>query len=199
MTAPEASPSPAAAPSGRGRAVVALVGLALVAAAATAGWWSWAGSATDDLSVTVARPRCEGAAVRARDDAIEARPGMRCRVTATIANGGGGSVRVDHVDWPYLGSGAQPVVRAAAADGLADEPRDALHARLVVDRELAGGEALRVHVDVVFRRQGCMSAGTFSADGFPTVALSRLGRDLEVRADHRLLVARRADWDGCGR
>ena len=194
-------------PEGRGllsdpgdrRLFVALVALVLAVVVAGVGWWAWTSYVLSGVQVTMDEdPACTGTTLRPDNRTIEAKPGMSCVYTVTVRNGGPVAVHLDTSVLPVLGKGGGPVVMAAAIDGRepAEGPND-VDAEIVLDHDLGAGDSWSFRLRVVYRPDGCTSAGRGSVDGWPTLHVDYLGNDEQVQGNVEFAVHNKRQNPDC--
>jgi hypothetical protein len=194
-------------PGGRGwlsdpsdrRRFIALFGFVLAVVVAGGGWWAWTSYVLSGVQVTMDEaPVCTGTKLRPDGRTIEAQPGMSCVYTVTVRNGGPVAVHLDRSVLPVLGKGGGPVVMAAAVDGRepAEGPND-VDAEIVLDHDLGAGEAWSFRLRVVYRPDGCTSAGRGWVDGWPTLNVDYLGNDEQVQGNFEFAVHNKRQNPDC--
>lgn len=197
-----APPAPADRRSRRRRIVIAVaVGLAvLLTIGGYAGWRAWAARAVDGVHVGwLGEPVCTGTTLRPNGHAIEWAREMSCVVTVVVRNDGPAGVRVTGVVLPYVGPGGGSVIKAAPIDGQSPAPvtRSDIDAALDLTHSIEAGETWTFRTRLVFRPDGCTSAGTLSLHHWPTVGVSARGRDALVLSNRSLVVHSSRQNPGC--
>lgn len=183
--------------------VAVVAGAIILALGAWGGWVLWAGRAADQVDAFWTLD-CAGTRVGTHEGepAIRSRPGWRCDVDLTIANGSGRSVQVDRVRSPIIGPGGGAEIQALSTDDaeLAAGP-DEIDAEWDVDLVVPAGESRRLTIAVGWRADGCNDAGHLSLENWPTVELEVLGRSYEDAPEQRLILRTfndPHDRGGCG-
>ena len=174
-------------------------GLVLAIVVSVVVWWAWGSYAMGGVEVTTDEsPVCTGTTLRPDNRTIEAKPGMSCVYTVTVRNDGPVGIHLDSTVLTILGKGGGAVIMAAAIDGR--KPGEGAHdvdAEIALDHEVESGEAWSFRLRVVYRPDGCTSAGWMTIYDLPTVHLSYLGRDAEASGDTPLLLHNKRQNPGC--
>lgn len=179
------------------RRLVMLLGLLVaVVVLPVLAWWGWTKYVAVGLDVTWAdEPTCTGTKLAGDGHAIVTDPAMSCVISVTVTNTSPVSVTVDHAVLPLLGPGGGAVI-----DTVGDESQMYdVDATLPLGHELGSDESYTFDVRIEFRKDGCTSAGRMGVDGWPTVWVSYLGRDLQVSATEQLAIVSRRQNPGCPR
>lgn len=180
---------------------VGAVGILLVIGLVAGGWVLWTSRAMSAVEVGWrGEPDCSGATLERDGHTIKAQDGMSCVITVEVRNTGGRTVHLDRAVLPFLGPGGGAVVRAGEIDGRDPAPAVAandIDARIDLDHDLEGGETWTFRTLVVFRKNGCTSAGTGSFYGWPVVEIATLGRHGTATSSQELTYSRERQNPGC--